>query len=392
MKVCKYCNSLAYDSDRKCRSCGASDFAYKCENCGTVTDSRICPSCGYKVGPGSVTCPSCGQRYVAASCPRCGYPATRSGGNGGEGNAPKPEDTKQKTGIGTILLWIFFLPVMLLITVWKTKKLAVVWKVLITCLVLAFEFLPNILVPYSGSAQSTPESESVTASIEADLKQSKQAVPGDSVLGMAYDTTYENVRAYQDMGGSVFILGIVEVENTGSSQLSFSGGSMDFEDEAGNLLSAEKMVSAYPSILLPGEKGYLYCQSYYENAIPESIKMVARLKIEATNAECVRLKTTDVGIQDKTYGGVTILGRVENTTDETQSFFQVAAVLYDETDTPIAVIPDLISEEVQPGEKIGFELQSFFLPEDVTAEKVSCVVVYAYPAWSFEKSVEQQSK
>ena len=371
MKVCKYCNSLANDYERKCKSCGASDFDYKCENCGTVSSTRFCPACGMKIGAKIVTCPVCKTRYGTPVCPCCGYPVSRQGERAAE-------ETEKKTTIWTVLLWIFFLPVMLLITVWKSRKLAVVWKVLITLAVLAIQVMPNFYAATAGQSEKAASTPSAEASAGASDTAGQHLAQG-----LAYEITYQQGMAYQDQGGMVFLQGIVEIRNTGSENLSFSG-TMDFEDAEGNLLAAEKAVGAYPDILLPGEKGYLYCQKNYDGEMPAQVNLLARPKIKAAVDPSVRLIPSQVRVRNKTYGGVIVLGRVENITDETQTMVHIAAILYDANKLPIAVIDEFLPEEIAEGEYIGFEAQSFFLPQDITAESASDILVYAYPAWSID--------
>lgn len=385
MKVCKYCNSLAYDSALECSKCGASDFGYQCENCGTICNSRFCPHCGRKVGPKSEICPRCGMLFVTPTCPRCGFPEVNDKYIPGEQGTPTSEKAK-KTTFGTVLLWIFFLPVMLLITVWKAKKLAVVWKVLITCLVLFVQIFPYISSSRYESLAAATEPSSSAATASPTEAKSSGATPVT-----AYEITYQNARVYQDQLGLVFFQGIVEIENIGSSNLVLTSGAMDFEDAAGNLLAAEKGVYLFPDILLPGEKGYLYCQMNYESAIPDTIKMIVRPKVEGTDSIPVRLTVSDVSVSGTNYGEIRILGRVENTTDKTQSLYYIAAVLFDENQVPVAVISNFFSEDIEQGEKFGFELDSFFLPQDITAESVSDVLLYAYPMLDISSYIKKNN-
>lgn len=121
MKVCKYCNSECDDTEKVCHSCGASEFSNKCLNCGTVFDSGFCPNCGYN---GSVQ--NAHQTTTAFQT----SPAANSFNNN--------RHNKSKTSIGTILLWIFFLPVMVIVTIWKSEKLDKKWKIILTVIILAF--------------------------------------------------------------------------------------------------------------------------------------------------------------------------------------------------------------------------------------------------------------
>lgn len=386
MKVCKYCNSLANDSALECSNCGASDFGYKCETCGTVSSSRFCQSCGLKIGPQVEICPTCGTRFLTPTCPRCGYPNVRMDYDPNEQKQSNSEKAEKKTGIGTILLWIFFLPIMLLITVWKSKKLAAVWKVLITCLVLLVQILPYI---------SSSRYESITAATEPASSAATASPTEEKSFGtesaMAYEITYQNARVYQNQVGLVFFQGIVEIENTGSTNLALNSCAMDFEDATGNLLAAEKSVYAYPDILLPGEKGYLYCQMNYESTMPVTISMIVRPKVEETDSIPVRLAVSDVSVSGTNYEEIRILGRIENTTDQTQSLYHIAAVLFDKNQIPVAIISNLFSEEIEQGDEVGFELESFFLPQDITAETVSDVLIYAYPALDISSYISKNN-
>lgn len=376
MKVCKYCNSLAYDSERKCKSCGASDFAYQCDNCGAVSSTKYCPTCGMKIGSKIFVCPVCKTRYGTPACPNCGYTSAAPGGS-------TREQPEKKTTFGTVLLWILFLPIMLLITVWKSKKMAVVWKVLVTCLVAFWQLFPYIYTSIAGPSDDTDEVKTVTQSAEPD--EPEATVPAEET---SYDITYQNARAYRDELGTAYFQGIVELINTGDTNLALSFSAMDFEDAEGNLLKAEKAVSAIPSVLLPGEKGYLYSQSYYEGDLPDGIKMTVRPKIKQTNDDCVRLVTSDIEMREQKYFGVTILGRVENTTGERQEMVRMAAVLYNENQIPVAIVENYLPEELAACDKVGFEIQSFGLPPTITASNISDVRVYAYPAWTLDSILD----
>ncbi len=144
MKVCQYCGSECDDGEKVCHSCGASEFSNKCRNCGTVFDSAFCPNCGVKVGQKPRVCPKCGNEYYTNACPNCGY-------NGSVQNTSPTANTfqtapvtnndrnsKGKTSVGTILLWIFFLPIMVIVAIWKSEKLDRKWKIILTVIILAF--------------------------------------------------------------------------------------------------------------------------------------------------------------------------------------------------------------------------------------------------------------
>lgn len=125
MKVCKFCNTENSDDTAVCSSCGGNEFSFVCPNCGNVHDYAYCPNCGTKRGESARTCPNCGEKYFKRICPNCGYIAQPE-------SIPRriyyeePEKPKKRSGwatFGLILLWIYFLPIMASIKVWKSEKL-----------------------------------------------------------------------------------------------------------------------------------------------------------------------------------------------------------------------------------------------------------------------------
>ncbi len=51
---------------------------------------------------------------------------------------------------------------------------------------------------------------------------------------------------------------IVEINNNGTVPLYLNTSSYDLEDAEGNLVAAQSLVSCYPEVIDPGEKGYMY--------------------------------------------------------------------------------------------------------------------------------------
>ena len=154
MKICKYCNTSSENSANFCIACGASDFSYKCANCGTVFNSGYCPNCGTKAGDEGFKCPDCGNHYFSAACPNCGYSVARKVStrsfNGEQSTAvtsdipartlrqslgEEPVKPRSSVTFWKVLLWIFFLPIMLIIAIWKSR-MHWFWKIVLTLLIL----------------------------------------------------------------------------------------------------------------------------------------------------------------------------------------------------------------------------------------------------------------
>ena len=144
MKVCKFCNTENSDDTAVCNSCGGNEFSFVCPNCGNVHDYAYCPNCGTKRGESARTCPSCGEKYFNRICPNCGY---MPGSDAvtvtvRERIITETEEPKKKRSgwatFGLILLWIYFLPIMATIKVWKSEKLPKWAKIVITVAIWIF--------------------------------------------------------------------------------------------------------------------------------------------------------------------------------------------------------------------------------------------------------------
>lgn len=220
---------------------------------------------------------------------------------------------------------------------------------------------PSPAAPATSGAVSTPETENTQESV-------------------AYEVTYSNARTWTDSIGSTWVQTIVEIENTGTENLYLGSGAYDLEDAEGTLIAAQTSVSAFPDVIAPGEKGYLYEETTLDNYDQEgTLTVKPRPDVKEATVDLIRYDVTDVSVSDDTYLGVNVLGRVENNTDETGSLVYVTAFFYDANNTMIGSAFTILTEDLAPGSQIGFEITSFSLPDDVTAESIAQTVVYAYP-------------
>lgn len=195
----------------------------------------------------------------------------------------------------------------------------------------------------------------------------------------AYEITYANARIYTDSIGSVWTQVIVEIENTGSTDLYLSSGAYDLEDANGGLIASETMVSTYPEVISPGEKAYMYNETTLESGVEGDIVVVPRPSVEKAKVENIRYAISDLSISDGQYGDLKALGRIENTTSEDASMVYIVIILKDSNNTPIGQMFTILTDDLKAGDKIGFEVSAFALPDDITADSVADFVTYAYP-------------
>jgi hypothetical protein len=193
-----------------------------------------------------------------------------------------------------------------------------------------------------------------------------------------YNITYSNAKLYKDLIGFVWVRAIVEITNEGASDLYLESSTLDLEDGRGSFVATLGHVSAYPKVISPGEKAY-----YYENTLFEDISantvltVVAHPKIYKAKIDNVRFPVTDVkSVINTDYHTREVSGRVENTSDKDESFLNVAIILFDASEKPIAVLSTFA--DVAAKDKAGFEATAQYLPD---AEKFKA---YAYPMFQFQ--------
>ena len=106
MKICKNCGTENQENNVFCPACGGQAFARRCASCGTEFEGNFCPNCGARADA---------ERPDRQSLP--------------------PEQPKKKVTFGRVLLWIFFLPIMGIIAIWRSQRLKTPVKIALTGLI-----------------------------------------------------------------------------------------------------------------------------------------------------------------------------------------------------------------------------------------------------------------
>ena len=195
----------------------------------------------------------------------------------------------------------------------------------------------------------------------------------------AYEIIDQSFKSWPGLVGAN-AQGIVVVENTGDVDLYLDSSTFELEDAEGSLLCTVEYVSAYPQVLQPGEIGWFYEDSMFQLSEPaEGAVLTPRLQIKPATVDCIRFPLTDVRVEyDDVYKRLTLLGRVENTSETEQSMIYVAALLYGADDAPLGAIATIV-QNVAPGTVAGFDQMALSLPEDITAEDVNRIDAHAWP-------------
>ena len=106
MKICKNCGTENQENNAFCPACGGQAFVHRCAGCGAEFEGNFCPNCGTKAD--------------AEQPDRQPLP---------------PERPRRKVTFGRVLLWIFFLPIMAIIAIWRSQRLKTPMKIALTGLI-----------------------------------------------------------------------------------------------------------------------------------------------------------------------------------------------------------------------------------------------------------------
>jgi hypothetical protein len=222
--------------------------------------------------------------------------------------------------------------------------------------------------------------DSVKASQTGTSTEQTQKSGSKSADEVAYEITYTNATLHKDSIGSVWVNAIGEITNTGSANLYLSSGSIDLEDASGSLVEPIEMVSAYPEVISPGEKGYYFESTILDDvAADSSLSVVLHPDIAKATVDKINFPVTELKLVDSKYGGLNATGRVENTGSEGESLLYVAVILYGENDTPLGVLSTIIMDEVAAGDKVGFNATGSSFPDSMTADTITRYEAVAYP-------------
>lgn len=197
---------------------------------------------------------------------------------------------------------------------------------------------------------------------------------------LACEVSDMRVNVFTNSIGTIYAHVTFSVTNTGTENLYFSTSGFDLEDEKGNLVATNSMTSIYPEVLAPGEKAYVSEFERLDEKV-ENLAVVPRVKAKLATVELIRYKCSDITVKDETYGGVKVLGRIENNTKQDEDgWIYVVVNLFDKDGKFLHQVYTIISENLPAGAKFGFECTSLIDPVDLTADQVASYEIYAFPS------------
>jgi hypothetical protein len=169
----------------------------------------------------------------------------------------------------------------------------------------------------------------------------------------------QEVQKYQDSLGSVNAAYLAEIKNTGTSTVKLSDLSIDLNSTDGNLIGVTDYVSAFPSIIKPGESAYIMEEIY--NSVfdtPVEINSIGEAVLhynaeESKEAPILPIELTDAKLQTDAFGTPEIIGNIKNTGDTDLKYVYVVGIVRDSAKTLQNMIFTII-DSLPAGSDKGF--------------------------------------
>ena len=211
---------------------------------------------------------------------------------------------------------------------------------------------------------------------ETEQPENAESKPQEETV--SYEITDNRVKTWTNSIGTTWIQEIIEITNTGNTNLFLSSGKIEIDDENGNLISVDDLVSVYPQIIAPGERAYYYNETTLDASADIQLTLKPTIKAEKAKVPLIKYETSDFAISDDEYLGIKALGRITNTTDEDESLPSIAVFLYNSDNSLLGLIASTGST-IAAGETTAEEITGFTLPDDITTSVVDHIEVIAYP-------------
>jgi len=194
---------------------------------------------------------------------------------------------------------------------------------------------------------------------------------------MKYELGNATIDSWTNSINSTWVKVAVPVTNTGDIDIYLGDSSIDIESKSGSLLKTKSYINGYPEYLKPGETGYYY-EEFTVDFDTTGIKAIPHVDVEKASNAVIRYDISDVSITADNYGGIKVMGRVENKTSQKGSLVYVAANLFDSNGKLICNCFTILENDLKVGDKVGFTCSPFAY-DDIKPEDVAKYEIYAYP-------------
>lgn len=198
----------------------------------------------------------------------------------------------------------------------------------------------------------------------------------------ASELTDVTTKVFTNSIGTVWVVGIATVKNTGNCDLYISNTGMDIETADGKLVDTMTLASATPTVISPGETTIIYGEQTVSTE--GDYKVVPTYKAVEAKIPNTRYEVSDVSLsEDDVMGTLEVVGRVENGGDEDQSMIEVVVIMYD-ADGKVLGVMTTYTDEIAAGAKGTFKMSNIGDANKVALADIDHYDVMAYPGMQMQ--------
>lgn len=198
----------------------------------------------------------------------------------------------------------------------------------------------------------------------------------------ASELTDVTTKMFTNSIGTVWVVGIATVKNTGNCDLYISNTGMDIETADGKLVDTMTLASATPTVISPGETTIIYGEQTV--SAEGDYKVVPTYKAVEAKIPNTRYEVSDVSLsEDDLMGTLEVVGRVENGGDEDQSMIEVVVIMYD-ADGKVLGVMTTYTDEIAAGAKGTFKMSNIGDANKVALADIDHYDVMAYPGMQMQ--------
>ena len=206
-----------------------------------------------------------------------------------------------------------------------------------------------------GTESDAVEQSAVSEQVPAENNQ----VADKEEKKASYDITNHYFVSYTNALGEPAYDAIIEITNTGSTNLYLHANSFDIEDANNKLITTESLINTCPDLISPGEKGYLYLGlgGRYPSGtdVNQELTLKPNMDIRVGTADPVDYEVSDTSINAGNFGYPQVIGRVTNQTSNDDALVYVQAVFFDNDGNPIAISGTNLTD-LKAGSTQSFEI------------------------------------
>lgn len=226
-----------------------------------------------------------------------------------------------------------------------------------------------------GETQNSSVDNGSNTAYKADTIAVENSVTEEEKSEVSIEAVDAGIVAFKDYFGKPKVGAFVAFKNVSNVPIILRDARIEYQDDAGKLLTVDDMVNCIPEAIKPGQIGYMY--SYYHSLEGVDLSNGLQFNPDAQIYEAdnfYEIEVSDVSFKEDTYMDIEVTARGANNSGRERSFAKPGAIFFDKNGSVMGFCYGL--EEFADGQTKAFNISGDLLSEDYDASDVDHVEVY----------------